>query len=445
MNHLINFKLFTSGLKISILKTSILLIVLSGCSGSFEMGGTPSESDRTDSTDRKVPVETAACWIDSVQLTLSISTDLETLDRVDLTARVSGVVTEVPLDEGARVGQGELVLRLDPTDLDLAVREKKILLAETKNRLGSAGLALKEVASGAALARVALDRASAERQRLENLFEGDVGRLASEETLEVSRFAELSARISLEQSEHSLEKMDLTLAIEKQGVEKANLALEKARLDRSRSEIVSPFDGRVQMIDLRPGEHVSAGSKVATVMRSQPLLAWVRVPQSRLSELRLGLEAIVTTETARGRTFKGKVTAISPAVNSAEGTIRVRVEVDDPDQLLLPGAFATCTLILGVHENALLVPKNSRLFEGNRSIVFIVRENKAVRVEMVPGLQSENQLEVLSSVPQISLEDRVVVRGQARLRDGDPVEDVSLEEETIVEEKKVTDEVGGRG
>ena len=437
LKNLSNSQLLVSGLKIT-----ILLIWISGCSGNFEMGGASSPKG---SAERIAPVETAACWIDSVQQTLSISTDLEALDRVDLTTRVSGVVTEVPLDEGAGVSEGELILRLDPTDLDLAIREKAILLAEATHRLGSARLTLKEVASGADLARVALDRASAERQRLENLFDGDAVKLASEETLEASRYAEQEARINHEKSKHTLEKMDLTLAIEKQGVEKANLAMEMARLDRSRSAIVSPFDGRIQMIDLRPGEHVAIGSKVATVMKTQPLLAWVRVPQSRLSELRLGLEAIVTSETARGRTFQGTVTAISPAVNSSEGTIRVRVEVDDPDQLLLPGAFATCTLILGIHENALLVPKNSRLFEGNRSVVFIVRENKAVRVEIDPGLQSEDQLEVLSSVPQITIQDRIVVRGQARLRDGDSVEDVSLEDETIVEEKKATIEEEDRG
>ena len=424
------------------LKITLLFIWLSGCSGNIEMGGAASNKK---SAERIAPVETATCWLESVQQTLSISTDLEALDRVDLTTRVSGVVTEVPFDEGATVSEGTLILRLDPTDLDLAIREKEILLAEATHRLGSARLTLKEVASGAELAQVSLDRAKAERQRLENLFDGDAGRLASEETLEASRYAEQEARINHEKSKHTLEKMDLTLAIEKQGVEKAELSLEMARLDRSRSSIVSPFDGRIQMIELRPGEHVATGAKVATVMRSQPLLAWLRVPQSRLSELRLGLEAIVTSETARGRTFQGTVTAISPAVNSTEGTIRVRVEVDDPDQHLLPGAFATCTLILGIHQNALLVPKNSRLFEGNRSILFIVRENKAVRVEIDPGLQSEDQLEVLSSVPQITIKDRIVVRGQARLRDGDSVEDVSLEDETIVEEKKATFEEEDRG
>jgi multidrug efflux pump subunit AcrA (membrane-fusion protein) len=230
LKNLSNSQLLVSGLKIT-----ILLIWISGCSGNFEMGGASSPKG---SAERIAPVETAACWIDSVQQTLSISTDLEALDRVDLTTRVSGVVTEVPLDEGAGVSEGELILRLDPTDLDLAIREKAILLAEATHRLGSARLTLKEVASGADLARVALDRASAERQRLENLFDGDAVKLASEETLEASRYAEQEARINHEKSKHTLEKMDLTLAIEKQGVEKANLAMEMARLDRSRSAIV---------------------------------------------------------------------------------------------------------------------------------------------------------------------------------------------------------------
>ena len=103
--------------------------------------------------DRIAPVETTTCWIESVEQTLSISTDLEARDSVDLTARVSGVVTEVLADEGTPVTEGSLILRLDPADLDLALREAEVLLAEATSLLASAELARMEVASGAGLRR----------------------------------------------------------------------------------------------------------------------------------------------------------------------------------------------------------------------------------------------------------------------------------------------------
>ncbi|HIA27116.1 MAG TPA: efflux RND transporter periplasmic adaptor subunit [Planctomycetes bacterium] len=422
------------------------VLILSACA----VGCDISMGDRTaggsqGKEERRTSVETATGWLGDVQQTLSISTDLEARDTVDLTARVSGVVLEVLAEEGAHVGEGSLILRLDPTDLDLDLRESEILLAEANSRLGSAKLGRKEVASGAELAHVALDRAIAERQRLERLLDADGRRLASEEELERIRFSEKEATISHEKSKLSLEKMEMTLAMERQGVEKALLALERARLDRARSEIGSPFEGRIQKMELRPGELVTSGSKVATVIRTQPLLAWVRVPQSRINELRLGQEAIVTSEAARGLRFSGTVTALSPAVDPSEGTLRVRVEVEDPDLRLRAGAFATCTLILGIHKNALLVPKNARIFEGDRSILYVVRDRKAVRVEIESGLQLKEQLEILSSAPPISVDDRIVIRGQARLRDGDPVEDSRIEAETIVEEKVEAVGKEGRG
>jgi multidrug efflux pump subunit AcrA (membrane-fusion protein) len=159
----------------------------------------------------------------------------------------------------------------------------------------------------------------------------------------------------------------------------------------------------------------------------------------------VGLKAIIPSDTARGTSYDGTVPAISPAVTSSEGTVRVRVEVEDPYNLLRPGAFSTCTLVLGTHVNALLVPKNARIFEGNRSVLFIVRDGQAMRVEIEPGLQTEKNLEVLSSVPPISVDDRIVIRGQARLRDGDLVEDVSIEGETIVEEHPRAADEEGRG
>jgi len=255
---------------------SVLAAGLVGCEISEGNKGAANPNGKLD---RIAPVETTTCWIESVEQTLSISTDLEARDSVDLTARVSGVVTEVLADEGTPVTEGSLILRLDPADLDLALREAEVLLAEATSLLATAELARMEVESGADLAGVALDRASAERQRLESLFDADGRRLASEETLEESRFAEKEAEINLKKSSLALEKMDMTIAIEKHGMDKAGLAVERAQLDRSRSDIVSPIEGRVQMVELRPGELVTSGTLVATVIRSQPLLAWSGFPR----------------------------------------------------------------------------------------------------------------------------------------------------------------------
>lgn len=420
----------------------LLSIAASGCE--FSVGG-GAISDSSKKSVSSAPVETAPGLIEDVEKTLSISTDLEARDSIDLTARVSGVVTEVLAEEGAEIAEGSLILRLDPTDLDLALKEAKVLLQEAKTLHASAELGLKEVASGTELARVSLDRAKAERRRLERLLGVDGRRLGSEEELEKSRFAEEEAIINHDKSRLVLEKMQMTLEMEKQGVAKAALALEKATLDLARSEITSPLDGRVKIMDLRPGELVASGSAVATVIRTHPLLAWVRVPQSRIGELRLGMAAVVTSEASRGSLFSGEVTAISPAVDPAEGTLRVRVEVEDPEERLRAGAFATCTLILGIHESALMIPKSARFFEGNQSIIFVVRQGKAVRVKIEPGLQIGDRLEVLSSSPPIFVEDRFVIRGQARLRDGDPVDDVRVDSETIVEEKSEVSDKGDRG
>jgi hypothetical protein len=78
-------------------------------------------------------------------------------------------------------------------------------------------------------------------------------------------------------------------------------------------------------------------------------------------------------------------------------------------------------VILSERPRALLVPKRARLFEGNRSHLFVVREDRAVRLEIDVGLLTEGEVEVLPASSGLLPDDLVIVRGQSRLRDGEAV------------------------
>jgi membrane fusion protein (multidrug efflux system) len=155
----------------------------------------------------------------------------------------------------------------------------------------------------------------------------------------------------------------------------------------------------------------------------------VRIPQRRLAELSLGRPVEIEAETHPGRVFAGRIEAILPVVDPVEGTVEARVAVEDSEGVLRPGAFLTARIILNERPEALLVPKRARLFEGNRSLLFVVRDDKAVRLEIDTGLLTEGEVEVLPASGGLLPEDLVIVRGQSRLRDGEPVAIAASEEE----------------
>lgn len=400
-----------------------------------ETGDTDTEAE---GPGRKV--ETVAAHLGTVRDTLTLSTTLEALHTVDVPALVPGRVAEVCVREGATVEAGDPLLRLDRRDLELTARERELEHHDAVDRAATAELEHAEALSNEEVRRLAHDKAESVLARQERLLSELERRSVSEEALEESRFAVEEARIASANAALMTKRADVARRLAAIAVEKAQVRWDRAKLDLDRSDITAPIHGTVSALGLREGEQVTAGSKVGTIVDRSVLYCVVRVPQRRLGSFDLGQRVEIQAETHPGLSFVGTVEAILPVVDPIEGTVRVRVAVEDPEGISLPGAYISARVILSERSDALLVPKRARIFEGNRSYLFVVRDERAVRLEFTPGLLTEDEIEVLPRPDGLRPGEWVVVRGQSRLRDGDRVERVVPgEEEPLPADEPVED------
>ncbi len=199
-------------------------------------------------------------------------------------------------------------------------------------------------------------------------------------------------------------------------VDEAAVALARARLDKTR--ITAPFDGLVGLRRVSVGDYLNPGQDIANLEDITPIKLDFRVPEGYLSMLRVGQVLTVRVDAFPEQAFAGQVAAIDPRVAAEDRSIAIRGEIPNADVRLRPGLFARVNLVLATRENALTLPEQAVVPQGDAHFVYRVVEGKAARTPVTLGLRQDGRAEILSG---LDAGDVVVTAGHLKLADGKPV------------------------
>ena len=210
-----------------------------------------------------------------------VSTDDAYVDgnRVSISPKVLGRIVVLRVDEGDRVKQGDLLVRLDETDLLSQVDQAKANLAFAENSMP--------------LAKVNVDRASDDFARAELQFQGAV----------VTKEQYVHARQALEGA-----KAEYAVAVSRIAVAKAQLGVVETQLENM--TLVAPFDGIVAKRWLLPGDIVQPGQPILTIYDTRLLWVTANLEETKLERVKLQDRVEITVDTYPGRPFWGKVALI---------------------------------------------------------------------------------------------------------------------------------------
>ena len=142
------------------------------------------------------------------------------------------------------------------------------------------------------------------------------------------------------------------------------------------------------------------------------------LPERYAGQISRDARVKIRTDASPGHVFDGTVVAIIPDADPQAHTLPLKVEVANPDRLLHAGMFARATVSLTSKGAALLVPKDALVNNGQATTVFVVKDGMAMQVPVTRGLDVDHQVVV---VGDIAAGQQVVVRGNERLRPGQPV------------------------
>lgn len=285
---------------------------------------------------------------------IRVSGNIET-DETQISFRVPGRMAVRLVDEGDAVKAGQVVARLDSTDLNQQV-------ALRQADADAAAAALKELQDGyrkedVAQARARLDAAEAEESRLkaddarqQDLFKREV---ISAREYDASHAALLAAQAqqraaaeqyALMKSGYRSEQIDQARA----RLDAANQALDLAKTQLGYATAVSPLSGVVLSKNAEPGEVLAAGAPVVTVGDIRKVYLRAYIDEADLGRVKLGQEVKVTTDSYPGKVYKGRIVFISPEAEFTPKMVqtqrervklvyRIKIDISNPDQELKPG------------------------------------------------------------------------------------------------------------
>lgn len=269
------------------------------------------------STEVAVPVRAARVRRDTFTLWVEAEGTAEARRRATLRAEVGGPVRRVPVEEGDRVREGQLVARIDSSsyllDVESAEAEHEKARAEYRTMtLGAEGMEL--------------DEAEREERRRQ-------------------------ARI-------------------RSGLTQAEVNLEKARHELDKTRIRAPFSGRVANLTASEGARLDPQDSAATILDLSQVDVDVDVLETRITHLEEGRRARVRFTALPDETFPGRVVSINPLVDPESETVRVTVRLENPEARVLPGMHASVEAAGRRYADRVFVPRDAIVERDRRDVVF---------------------------------------------------------------------------
>lgn len=292
-----------------------------------------------------------------------------------LSFEIPGVVNSINYREGEPYEEGALLVSL---------RQDDILL-----RLKRAQAELKK-------SQTALSLAEAKLRDHEKLFE--LGGIAK-------------AVVEKVQSERDASRYD---------VEVASLEVRASESVLEKSNLYAPSDGMVGELLVEEGEAVTPNTLIGTHVQTDYVNAEFGVVERDVTKIQLGQKARVYVDAYADQVFEGAVENIAPIVAGTSRTATVRVRIENPDGLLLPGMFARIRILLYSKNNALVVPTECLQGEEEAPEVFVVDPdaNTVTRRPVRVGYKRPDYAQIDAGLEDGEL---VVVSGFERLEEGSKV------------------------
>ncbi|MFW5863715.1 MAG: efflux RND transporter periplasmic adaptor subunit [Desulfohalobiaceae bacterium] len=297
---------------------------------------------------------------------------LQALETVHIKPEVAGKIQKLHFQEGGFVPQGELLFEIERKKLSRRLLAQEAALEEARAKLKNARLT---------------------HQRLSLLRQQD---MVSEERYDQAQ-AELGAAAAT--------------------VNRLESEVELARLELQDTAIHAPMSGLISESEVDPGTFVSVGEPLALLYATDPLEIAFFVPEKYSGRVESGQQVRVKVAAFPEHDFQGEVTFVSPTVQKSSRKLKVRAQIDNPENRLKPGTFASASLILETRKDRLVIPETALVSTREGYMVYVLDQEQelAEAREVKTGIRKPGMVEIRQG---LEAGDAVVESGHMQLQDG---------------------------
>jgi RND family efflux transporter MFP subunit len=374
--------------------TIVLIVIVLGAAAYYvfmvkgvglkaDTAGEESEPEQRP-TETPLPVKVGEVIRGELIIRLKSPGEAVTNMHVGMKAEISGKVKRILVKESQHVKQGQVLLELDDREARLNLENSEASRLETLSKF-----ILEQQFAGSNQEGTAPD---SEGQSLMKKFE-EVSELYQKGMISQKEFDRRSRQLEIDIIKSGAKKDEIMEV--SQGLTQAEIQVKQARLALEKSKVRAPFSGIITNIQVSPGQHVSTGSDLFTLVNIDKVQVHAKVLESEIGKMKVGREVELKFSAYPGLVFKGWVHAISPIVDPADKTCNVIVEMVNVDQAVKPGMHAEVEIAAEIYPDRLLVPQDAILTRNQRKLVFVVEGDRAKWKYIAIGLENEEYAEVL--------------------------------------------------
>ena len=321
--------------------------------------------------------------------------DLRAVSRAEVAAREAGAVDQIPVNEGAKVKRGDVLVKLDHRRLDAERAETDAQIAASRSLVVQREADRNRMLQDLEMKQPLLEKRAISKREL----------LDAEQAFAVAEAGHLAAKESL---------IEATSRMELLNVRYQDL------------DIVAPFDGRVTVRHVEPGEWLTAGQPVVTLVSTGTIEAWLQVPERYAAAAAAQAGRIQVEVTAVGKTVPSIDVQVVADVDTATRIFPVIVTLDADANDLAPGMSVRASIPIGSNEPRLAVPTDAIVQSRLGEAVFKVGAAPAggglppaVRVPVKVLFEADGFAYL--DAPEVTENDSVVVEGNQRLFPNTPL------------------------
>jgi RND family efflux transporter MFP subunit len=395
---------------------------------------------RTRGGAREVIVGVAKPEQRDLEVSLTYTGDILPNRQTPIFAKSSGYIRAIHADKGQFVKEGQLLVVIEPTEMEMALDQSRaalasaqagMLVARSNLEAARANLANQEANLVKAQAVLANDQRQAER--LTELFgKGLVSaqdRDNARTTYESSQAQVRAQEAQLQAARVQIDTSDSQVKLAETQIEQQRAALRMAQMKVDDTRIVAPFSGYISQKNLDVGASVSnqaaatsnASVAIVTLQDINPVKVQVEVPERDVARVKAGNTVRLVVDAYPDRTFGGTVARVVHSLDPRTRTMGVEVEIPNKELLLKPGMYARVQLVLEVRRGALMVPIEALTGSETQPAVLLVRNGKVTTRTVQVGVADGALVQVIKG---LAAEDELIVQGKEQVREGQTVKAV---------------------
>jgi multidrug efflux pump subunit AcrA (membrane-fusion protein) len=386
--------------RITVLFCALAALLCSACGSStnVRVRGGNSNANAGD-TGPTINITVGKAEARTVATTINATGTLVAMETSDVAPKVAGKVSNIYVNVGQFVGGGAQIAKVDDTDARLrlassqtAVRQAQVGVKQAEARIGLLeggrfeSSAVPEVRTAAANYQQALAeqrQAEANEKRYRELTEtGDVA-MAQYETFrtarDTARARSNAAKEQLNAAVNTAKQNNQAIAAARAGVEAAQNQVRQAQQDIADTVVYAPYPGYVSARPVAVGEFVSTSNPIITLLRTNPIKAEIQIAEADVPYAAIGRGVTIKVDAYKDRSFGGTVSAVNPAIDPNSRSATVEAQIENGDNALRPGMFATASIVREGGAPGVFVPKSAVAADPttNNYKVFVIQDGVA--------------------------------------------------------------------